>query len=59
MKDEFRRNWFKVMGWMYTPKCSCCNCTIAGNYKKNHKARKRVVNKQVRTKLKEQLRKGY
>ncbi|MDA3855074.1 MAG: hypothetical protein PF569_02360 [Candidatus Woesearchaeota archaeon] len=52
MKDEFRRNWFKVMGWMARPKCDCCNWTMG----KHRKTYKRIANKQVRARLKEDLR---
>jgi hypothetical protein len=52
VKDKFRRNWFKSMGWMARPKCPCCNWTIGKARKKD----KRTVNKKVRAKLKEDLR---
>lgn len=51
MKDLHRRNMFQVLGNMYDFNCPCCNWTKHGNTKKN----KRIVNKQIRARLKQKM----
>ena len=51
MKDNHRREWFLSMGFMVNTKCSCCNWTLHGKRKIN----KRVINKKVRAREKQEL----
>lgn len=52
MKDLHRRKMYKIIGKVYRWDCPCCNHTLIGNKRKN----RRTINKQIRQRLKNDLR---
>ncbi len=51
MIDTSKRNRMRVLGYMWSYDCPCCNWTKHGNKKR----KRHIVNKQVRARLKQEM----
>jgi hypothetical protein len=52
MKDDLKIKRLETLPYMFRSTCPCCNWTLNGNKRKN----RRIVRKQARAKLRQELR---